>query len=43
MPLKLEDAQCAICLDTLFDLRDDLDEVLPIAAPDCGASSLWVS
>ncbi|CAK9781697.1 hypothetical protein CC85DRAFT_289760 [Cutaneotrichosporon oleaginosum] len=36
MPLKLEDAHCAVCMDNLFDLRDDLDEVLPIATPDCG-------
>ncbi|GMK55848.1 hypothetical protein CspeluHIS016_0209040 [Cutaneotrichosporon spelunceum] len=36
MPLKLEDAQCSICIDNLFDSRDDLDEVLPIATPDCG-------
>jgi hypothetical protein len=36
MPLRLEDAQCAVCMDNLFDLRDDLDEVFPIATPDCG-------
>ncbi|BEJ15761.1 hypothetical protein CspHIS471_0503660 [Cutaneotrichosporon sp. HIS471] len=36
MPLRLEDAQCSICIDNLFDHRDDLDEVLPIATPDCG-------
>lgn len=34
--LRLEDATCAICMDNLFDARDDLDEVLPIATPDCG-------
>lgn len=35
---RLQDASCAICMDSLFDLRDDLDEVLPIATPDCGES-----
>ncbi|BEJ00473.1 hypothetical protein CcaverHIS631_0503300 [Cutaneotrichosporon cavernicola] len=36
MPLRLEDAQCSICIENLFDHHDDLDEVLPIATPDCG-------
>jgi hypothetical protein len=33
---RLEDVSCAICMDTLFCQRDDLDEAVPIATPDCG-------
>ncbi|KAL1407595.1 hypothetical protein Q8F55_007028 [Vanrija albida] len=33
---RLEDVACAICMDSLFTAKDDLDEVLPVAAPDCG-------
>ncbi|ORY33151.1 hypothetical protein BCR39DRAFT_521480 [Naematelia encephala] len=33
---RLDEVCCAICMDTLFNLRDDLEEVLPVAAPDCG-------
>ncbi|KAK8844040.1 hypothetical protein IAR55_006834 [Kwoniella newhampshirensis] len=33
---RLEDASCAICMDQLFDQRDDLDDVIPIATCDCG-------
>ncbi|WWD21304.1 hypothetical protein CI109_105788 [Kwoniella shandongensis] len=33
---RLEDASCAICMDSLFDQRDDLDDEVPIATCDCG-------
>ncbi|WRT69087.1 uncharacterized protein IL334_006070 [Kwoniella shivajii] len=33
---RLEDASCAICMDSLFTKRDDLDELIPIATSDCG-------
>ncbi len=35
---RLEDVSCAICMDVLFNKRDDLDEVMHIATPDCGES-----
>lgn len=33
---RLQDASCAICMDSLFDMRDDLDMELHVATPDCG-------
>ncbi|WOO84931.1 uncharacterized protein LOC62_06G008440 [Vanrija pseudolonga] len=33
---RLEDVACAICMESLFTAKDDLDEVMPVAAPDCG-------
>ena len=35
---RLEDVTCVVCMDTLFNKRDDLDEILPIATADCGKS-----
>ncbi|WVF65543.1 hypothetical protein IAT40_000271 [Kwoniella sp. CBS 6097] len=33
---RLEDVSCAICMDSLFTKRDDLDDLVPIATCDCG-------
>ncbi|KAL7421278.1 hypothetical protein Q5752_004163 [Cryptotrichosporon argae] len=33
---RLADAQCAICMDALFDHLDDLDETMAIATAACG-------
>ncbi|WVN88039.1 uncharacterized protein L203_103238 [Cryptococcus depauperatus CBS 7841] len=36
MGRRLEDASCAICIDSLFTKRDDLDDIVPIATCECG-------
>ncbi|KIR52178.1 hypothetical protein I315_05471 [Cryptococcus gattii Ru294] len=36
MGRRLEDASCAICIDSLFNQRDDLDDIIPIATCECG-------
>ncbi|OXG84222.1 hypothetical protein C345_04126 [Cryptococcus neoformans A2-102-5] len=36
MGKRLEDASCAICIDSLFNKRDDLDDIIPIATCECG-------
>ncbi|WVQ81095.1 hypothetical protein IAT38_003217 [Cryptococcus sp. DSM 104549] len=36
MGRRLGDATCAICMDGLFDKRDDLDDLIPIGTCDCG-------
>ncbi|WVO22412.1 uncharacterized protein IAS62_003742 [Cryptococcus decagattii] len=36
MGRRLEDASCAICIDSLFNKRDDLDDIIPIATCECG-------
>jgi hypothetical protein len=36
MPRPSE-ASCAICMDSLFNAKDDLNDVLAVTAPDCGA------
>lgn len=36
---RLDDVTCIICMDELFNQRDELDEVAPIATPDCGMST----
>ncbi|WVR09055.1 hypothetical protein IAU60_006116 [Kwoniella sp. DSM 27419] len=33
---RIEDVSCAICIDSLFTKRDDLDDLVPIATCDCG-------
>ncbi|ORX39163.1 hypothetical protein BD324DRAFT_618694 [Kockovaella imperatae] len=33
---RLEDVACAICMDSLFCGKNDLDEVLPISTTSCG-------
>ncbi|WWC64017.1 uncharacterized protein I303_106623 [Kwoniella dejecticola CBS 10117] len=33
---RLEDVTCAICYDSLFNKRDDLRDLVPIATCDCG-------
>ncbi|KAK4684532.1 TRAF-interacting protein, partial [Tremellales sp. Uapishka_1] len=33
---RVGDVNCAICMDTLFNKRDDLDDLMAIATPDCG-------
>ncbi|WVW79376.1 hypothetical protein I302_101344 [Kwoniella bestiolae CBS 10118] len=33
---RLDEISCAICYDPLFTLRDDLDDLVPIATCDCG-------
>ena len=33
---RLDDVSCAVCMEDLFHRRDDLDEIMPIATPDCG-------
>ncbi|WWC73079.1 uncharacterized protein I206_107044 [Kwoniella pini CBS 10737] len=33
---RLEDVTCAICYDSLFNKRDDLRDLIPIATCDCG-------
>ena len=38
---RLDDVSCAICMDSLFTKLNDLDEIYPTAAPDCGKS--WAS
>jgi hypothetical protein len=36
--MRLDRATCAICMDSLFNKLDDLDELVPIVAPECGTS-----
>lgn len=33
-----DNATCAICIDSLFTKLDDLDQLVPVCAPDCGTS-----
>jgi hypothetical protein len=34
--LRADNAACAICMDSLFTKLDDLDQLVPACAPDCG-------
>lgn len=37
-----DNATCAICIDSLFTKLDDLDQLVPVCAPDCGTSNTVV-
>jgi hypothetical protein len=34
--IRADNAACAICMDSLFTKLDDLDQLEPACAPDCG-------
>ena len=41
--MRPDRASCAICMETLFNKLDDLDDVVPIVAPGCGELLLKLS
>lgn len=41
--IRADRAACAICMESLFSSLDDLDQLIPATAPDCGKSSSSVS
>jgi len=41
--IRADNAACAICMDSLFTKLDDLDQLVPACAPDCGTSTTFSS